>query len=60
MNLKLKLPKRGIWGGYTIERIGNGKRCYFWIGEGDHKYLMSLTAKQANQVSKFFSTPPKQ
>lgn len=51
---KLTVQKRGIWGGYTIERVGNGKRGYYWIGEGS-KYLMSLTKSQAKQVAKFLT-----
>jgi hypothetical protein len=38
-NPKLIIQKRGIWGGYTIERVGNGRRGYYWIGKGD-EYLI--------------------
>jgi hypothetical protein len=51
MNEQLRLRKRGIWGGYTIEKIG-GYKPYFWIGEGD-KYLMSLTTTEAERLARF-------
>ncbi len=52
-NLKFKLPKRGIWGGYTIEKV-RGPRGYYWIGKGD-QYLMSITLKEARRLAKFLS-----
>jgi hypothetical protein len=51
-NQKLTLQKRGIWGGFTIERIGNGKRGYYWIGEGQ-KYVIGLTFAEARQLCRF-------
>ena len=48
----LRLPKRGIWGGYTIQRIGPKNKGYYWIGEGT-KYLMALTFAEAKKLSEF-------
>lgn len=50
---ELNLQKRGIWGGYKINRIG-GPRGYFWIGIGN-QYLMSLTMAEAKRVRDFLA-----
>jgi hypothetical protein len=48
---KLKLPRRGAWGGYEVCRVGGG-RPYFWIGQDD-KYLLALTVREAKKLAAF-------